>query len=330
MISSVILKDTKKEEWQSIRQRISDRINETFGKPPVSMAPEKNDFKEIERYEKYGLTHIKISYHVFDGQWNEAVLVLPENLEKTKRASAVVVTHGTNGFQGKYGMLDLDGNPNRAYAIELAQRGFVTISPDQYGFGSLMQSSEYKQKFKNFYNDYPEWSLMSRRLLDHIRAIDVLCQLDFVKQDGFGVMGNSLGGCAAMYLSAMDERIKAGVLSTGISPSATNIYRSVNGQDWITPAVINEMKKDGVPPWDLHEILSLCAPRAILCLEPFNDPYNPFTETTINCVKSAWSVYELLEEPHKLSLYLHGDGHNTVKDVRNFAYDWLDRFLNDC
>ncbi len=327
MIDSVILKDTKREEWPIIREKILLRINETFGSAPCDMSPTKNEFKELERYTNYGLEHIKISYHVYDKYWNEAVIVLPENLKDTACVPAVLITHGTNGLQGKYGMLDPEGVRNRGYAIELAKRGFVTIAPDQYGFGSQMENPEYKQKFENFYTDYPNWSLMSRRVLDHIRALDVLCQLDYVKKDGFGVIGNSLGGCAAMYIAAFDSRIAAAVLSTGISPNATNIYRSVNGQDWITPQVIGKMRTGGIPPWDLHEILSLCAPRAVLCLEPFNDPYNPFTTTTIDCVKSAWAVYDLLGVPQNLSLYVHGDGHDTVPDVRNFAYDWLARFL---
>lgn len=329
MIGSVILKDTKREDWPEIRKKILARINETFGKSPVSMAPIKNEFKELERYTNFGLTHIKISYHVYAEFWNEAVIVLPENIDEVSAAPAALITHGTNGLQGKYGMLGIESVKNRAYAIELAKRGFVTIAPDQYGFGAQMKNDKYKQKFENFYTDYPEWSLMSRRVLDHIRALDVLCQLDCVKQDGFGVMGNSLGGCAAMYIAAFDERIKAAVLSTGVSPNATNIYRTVNGQDWITPQVIKEMRKDGIPPWDLHEVLALCAPRAVLCLEPFNDPYNPFTDTTIDCIKNAWQVYNLLGEPQKMSLYLHGDGHDTVDDVRGYAYDWLNRFLNN-
>ena len=56
MIKSVILRDTKKEEWPEIRQRMLNRILEHFGEPPVIMAPKKNKFTELERYESYGLT----------------------------------------------------------------------------------------------------------------------------------------------------------------------------------------------------------------------------------------------------------------------------------
>ena len=66
MIDSVILKDTKREDWPEIREKILARINKTFGTAPCDMSPMKNDFQELERYTNYGLEHIKIKYHVYD------------------------------------------------------------------------------------------------------------------------------------------------------------------------------------------------------------------------------------------------------------------------
>lgn len=37
------------------------RIMETFGTSPVGLEPTKNEFEELERYEKHGLTHIRPS-----------------------------------------------------------------------------------------------------------------------------------------------------------------------------------------------------------------------------------------------------------------------------
>ena len=38
-------------------------------------------------------------------------------------------------------------------------------------------------------------------------------------------------------------------------------------------------------------------------------------------------MYSLLGQPDKLAMYIHGDGHDTVDDVRSFAYDWIERFM---
>ncbi len=336
MIDSVILRDTTKEEWPQIRQRMLNRILDNFGEPPVEMKPIQNKFEELERYKNYGLTHIRIRYEVMESIDAEAVIVLPEGFEDGREYPAVVTIHGSNKkgtYSGKYGMLDPEGKIgrlNRGYGIELAKRGYVTISPDQFGFGTAMQDPVHQEKFEHFYDIYPNWSLSGIRLLCHMRCVDVLMQLGCVKKDAIGTMGNSLGGCAVMYLTAFDERISAAVMSTGISPWVTNIYRELNRPlptQKLDPQQTAAMIKNGKSPWELSEILSLCAPRPIMCLEPFNDPFNPYTMVSIECVHKAWEVYQLLGSPQKVGLYVHGDGHDTVDEVRRMAYDWFDRFL---
>ena len=328
MINPLILKDTTKEEWQELRKRILKRILKDFGNAPYDMNPAKNQFRELERYENYNLTHIRIEYEVAPEIKSEAVIVLPENFDNAKQYPAVVTIHGTNGTEGKYGVLGVEGAmPNREYAIELAKRGYVTISPDQYGYGVAMEDTAFAEKYENFYSIYPEWSLTGIRLLYHIRCVDVLFQLDYINKDAIGAMGNSLGGCGSMYLTAMDSRINCAVLSTALCPAVTNIYRTAPRLPQLDPYQIKSMMWDGKPPWDHNDILSLCAPRPIMIVEPFNDPYNPYIMVTIDCVHKAWEVYNLLEAPEKLSLHVHGDGHDTVPEVRDMAYNWLDRFL---
>ncbi len=327
MIDKIITKDTRADEWGEQRRRIRERIMKTFGTSPVGLEPVKNEFYELERYTKFGLVHIKIRYHIFADEWGYAIIILPRGFKDGDRAPAVVTIHGTNGVTGKYGVCDPEGTPRRAYATELAERGFITISPDQYGFGEDMESEENEKLFETFYDRYPDWSLSCRRVLGHIRALDVLDQLDYVEKTGYGAIGNSLGGQAVFYLAALDERVKATVISTGISPNLTNVYRALNRTQQLEPGVINAMRRNGKVPWELGEMLALCAPRAVLCIEPFNDPCNPYTVASIDCIRSAWDVYKLIGAPEKLAMYIHGDGHDTIDDVRGFAYDWIERFM---
>ena len=326
MINDLILKDTTKEEWQQIRARLKARILQNLGESPVALEPAKADFQEIERYEEYGLTHIKIKYRVFADEWSYAIIILPANINERGCAKAVLAIHGTNDM-GKFSMMSPDKAPRRVYALELAERGYVTFSPDQFGFGEAMKNAQEKEKYENFYKYYPKWSITGYRVLAHIRALDVLDSLDYVIHDGYGVIGNSLGGQAAFYLTGMDERIKAAFVSTGISPHASNAYRIVHKQNSIHPYEAKMLEANGKSPWELNELMGLCAPRAVLFSEPFNDPYNPFIQPVIDCVKSAHKVYSLLGEPEKLALYIHGDGHDTVTEVHNFGYSWLEKFL---
>ena len=327
MINDLILKDTKKEEWNEIRARLKSRICESIGFGSVSFTPQNARFDELERYEEHGFTHIRIRYHVLADEWAYAVIILPEGIEKMGAAPAVLTIHGTNREVGKYGVMDPENTPRRAYAIELAKRGYVTISPDQFGFGEDMKTEEGKTRFADFYKNYPDWCITGRRVLGHMRAVDVLDALDYVKHDGYGVIGNSLGGQAALFLAGMDERIRVSIPSTGISPFATNAYRLVHTAHPIHPHEAKMLEKNGKSPWELNEILGLCAPRAVLVLEPFNDKYNPYTSVVYDCVYSAHKVYALLEHPERLCFYIHGDSHDTVDSVRELAYDYIDRFM---
>ncbi len=64
-----------------------------------------------------------------------------------------------------------------------------------------------------------------------------------------------------------------------------------------------------------------------MVLEPFDDPYNPDVGATFSAVHNAWMVWNLLGEPKKACMLIHGDGHDTVDEVRDTAYGWLERWL---
>ncbi|MBC7915347.1 MAG: hypothetical protein H7Y07_14630 [Pyrinomonadaceae bacterium] len=323
---ALILPDTKVEEWPLIRKKILNRVHIAFGNGPVELTPAKNQFEEIERYKKYGLTHIKYRYQIVDDIWTEAVLVLPEKFQDNGKSAAVLTVHGTNGKGGKSGTLGEPGT-RRAYGTELAKRGYITFSPDQYGFGETIKNDSEEKLLKTLLARYPDWSYRGMKILTLIRALDVLEQLPFVKTGSYGSMGNSLGGESVLFHSAIDSRIKASVPSTGVSPAATNVFRLLNRGMIEEPSKWRKIAKDGKPPYDLHEIVALCAPRAMLFLDDFNDPYNPDITATFKCIYQGMQVYQLLGTPGRISFLIHGDGHDTVDDVREYAYKWFDRYL---
>lgn len=329
MIGSVILPGTTPEQWPEIRREIRGRIERTLGTAPAGARTKASAWKEIERYEKHGLTHLKLTYHVVDDHWHEGIIVMPEGLGKRASAPAVLCIHGTSQEEGKYSLLDPDGNPRRAYGIELARRGYVTMAVDQLGFGAQSGGKTYNQVYEEFYKEYPDWTVDDRHLLDHQRALDVLSKLDFVRGDSLGCIGNSLGGRGVMYLTAMDERIRAAVSSTGISPHFNNTRR---GKEGPSLPLVKLTQFDPARPvqrvlWDYHELIALCAPRALLALEAHNDHCNPNVWPATQCFFQASAVYKLLGHPERLTMVTHGEGHDTPDDLREFAYVWLDRFL---
>ncbi|HEX3000431.1 MAG TPA: hypothetical protein VHR86_09385, partial [Armatimonadota bacterium] len=252
-------------------------------------------------------------------------------------APAVLAIHGT-AARGKESLLDptvMRGH--RLFPIELARRGYVVLAVDQYGFGGYLREEQCESpdaaiqaSIKRFYECYPEWSLDGRRLLDLTRALDLLDILEYVQHSsGYGTIGNSLGGRGVIFLTALDERIGAAACSTGISTHANNVHRLLLGGPLLSRKALAEMGRTGQLPWEYHEMIALCAPRALMLIEPFNDDpsCNPDVYPNLQCFYQASKVYRFLGRPEHLSLYLHGDGHDLVDAVRDLAYDWLDRFL---
>jgi hypothetical protein len=325
LTTSLILHDTKAEEWPGIRTKIYNRVIANWGTSPVPYQPAVNKFEETGRYVNLGLTHIKYRFQVVDDIWIEAVCVLPKEFNPANQYRAMLSVHGTNGAIGKDSNL---GNPkSRAYAIDMAQKGFVTFSADQFGYGATIKNTTEDQLYKSFYEKYPNWSLRGVRMLTLIRAIDVLEQLKFVKKGEYGSMGNSLGGSSVLFHTAIDTRVKSAVVSTGTSPYYTNVFRIMARGKLDEPMRAAQLAQTGIPNYDMHEVIALCAPRAVLFLEPFNDPYNPDVMANFKVFYDASAVYKLLGTPGRASMMIHGDGHDTIENVREYAYKWLERFL---
>ncbi|HHN46040.1 MAG TPA: hypothetical protein ENN09_01240 [Planctomycetes bacterium] len=329
MPGDVILPDTRAEEWPGIRAAILRRITDTLGSPGAGCPLPAGEFSEIERCEKHGLVHVRFRYHVIGEEYNYGTLVLPSGGQPERPVPCILALHGTNGKEGKDGVLDPENKPTCAYAVELARRGYVAAAADQYGFGESVPDVRREAYTAAFYEKYPDWSIDGRRLLGHTRLLDALSLLPFIDGGAFGAIGNSTGGRGTVFLAALDERIKAAVGSTAVSPNATNVFRYLAHDYGLCPRLHDEIKRSGCPPWDYHEMLALIAPRAFLSLEPFNDAEgcNPDVFPVMQCLYAAARVWRLLGSDERIAWYVHGDGHRTIGDVREFAYRWFDRFL---
>ena len=77
-----------------------------------------------------------------------------------------------------------------------------------------------------------------------------------VDSEEIACIGHSLGGRTAVYLGAFDERVKATVASTGVSPNATNVFRNhtTDPARSFSPRLNEEVLKTGVPPKEYRSV----------------------------------------------------------------------------
>jgi len=335
MFQNIILRDTTKEEWSEIRSKIKSRVESTMGAYPDN-SDISNHVEITGQCESNGLVYVDFKYHVIDGLWNNGICVLPEGFSKEKEYAPILAVHETNIDLGKKQIVTEPDGYDGAYGYDLARKGYVIIAVDQYGFGDSEGGSNPSQpgfeyleaRLNAFIEKYPNWSIDGLRLLQHKKAMDAALSFDFVTlKNTFGTIGNSQGGRGALFITAFDERVTCAVISAGVSPNATNAYRIVKHDRPLNPQLSKSMTGNGRNQWEYEEFIALCAPRAVLFIEPLYDDYNPHTIATISCIYSAFAVYKMLGTPEKIALYAHGDGHTTINPVKDFAYDWLSRFL---
>jgi Dienelactone hydrolase family len=163
----------------------------------------------------------------------KAVLTSPKGL--SGRAPAVVCIHGHGG--NRYVVYDAS-SPYHAFAEELAKNGYVTISTD------VGQHQVYEEGR----------TLMGERLWDLIRCTDYVASLDTVDPNRLGCAGLSLGGEMAMWLGAMDPRMKVTV-SSGFLTTTENL-RHGHCMCWDFPGFTEN--------FNFSDIYSLIAPRPLL------------------------------------------------------------------
>ena len=212
----------------------------------------------------------------------------------------------------------MGGKPNRQYAAELAERGFVTIAP----------------AYPLLANYQPDWRMLGyssgtmKAVWDNVRALDVLESLPFVQPDKFGAIGHSLGGHNAVYSALFDDRIKVIVSSCGLDSYSDYMHGNITGwtSDRYMPKLLEYRERVDQIPFDFHEMIAALAPRPVLISAPLSDT-NFQWQSVDRIAEAARPIFQLAGATHKL-VVVHPDcDHDFPDDVREQAYSFIDKAL---
>ena len=236
--------------------------------------------KVIEEISFPTFTRRKITFDSGDGDFVPAYLFVPK--ERKGRARAALCLHQTVSI-GKEEPAGLGGKPNLRYALELAERRFVTIAPDYPRFG------EYK--VDAYAMGYVSASMKGIR--NHRRAVDVLVSMPEVDRRKIAAIGHSLGGHNALFVSVFDERIAAVVTSCGFTAFAN--YKGGDLTGWshggYMPRIAGVYEKSpSKMPFDFPAILQSLAPKAVFINAPTGDSNFDLAGVKA-CVDAARPVY---------------------------------------
>lgn len=214
---------------------------------------------------------------------------------------------------GKDETAGIRGDADMKYALELAERGFVTLAPDYPSFG------EYAYDFSPVHG-YASGSM--KAVWDNIRAVDFLQALPEVDGERIGCIGHSLGGHNAIFTGVFEPRIKAIVSSCGFSSLQEDDVASWSGPRYM-PRIASQFGNDAKQvPFDFHELIAALAPRPFLAVVADRD--NDFAVSGVRDVmSSASTVYQLFEGGRALQAYHADVPHSFPESSREVAYEFL-------
>ncbi len=197
------------------RAALLERLHALLGEAPPAVDPA----PEIAASHDYGdYVQHKLMYETIPGVRVPAWLLVPASASARTPAAGVLALHGHG--EGKDQLVDRGDGANvyRGFARRYAQRGHVVLAPDALGFG------ERAAGFRRYGNRDGcnvnflrallfGVNLMALTIQDDHCGLDVLAARPEVDPQRLGCAGLSFGGTRTMYLAALDERVRAAVVS---------------------------------------------------------------------------------------------------------------------
>ena len=279
-----------KAEWVARRQVVRQEVRRILGIDPAPQAP--LNIRRGGSLQREGYRVERLYWQTWPGVYASGWLYLPDPVEAP--APAILNPHGhlENGAR----------HPTvQTRLIALARLGYVALAVDS------VHPVDYAVGVNPV--GVMTWN--------NLRALDVLCGMPEVDPQRLGVTGVSGGAQQAMYLMALDDRVKAAV------PAALVTYfRRIlmpDGEHCHCNHVPGLLRVTDAP-----EICAVFAPRPALYLTLTGDWTAPFGEEELGELRG---VYRLWGRSERLDHELFEGPHDYTQPMRERAYAWFNRWL---
>ncbi|HZJ83698.1 MAG TPA: alpha/beta hydrolase family protein [Clostridia bacterium] len=313
------------EEFDSWRQGLKQSLMKDLGHFPKKETPLNAKVIEEREYESYLLQRV-----VYDGDIDlpiPAYILIPKNT--VGKLPAVVACHGHGYGSREIVGLNPDGTDNNGdpgyqknFAIELVKRGFIVIVPELLGFGDRRLDEDLdNDPNSNSCHMISTYLLMmgktmaGLRINDVTRTIDYLETRDDVDINSIGCMGISGGGLVCGFATALDDRIKAAVVSGYINTFIDSVMSLYHCVDNFIPGVVKHA--------EMPEIIGLVAPKPLLVESGIEDEIFPI-EASKEAYDKIRDIYRFLDAEDKIDSDFFVGTHE-ISGVK--AYDWLEKWL---
>ena len=252
---------TDKMDWEEWRKRFQDNLVKDLGPSPEALPLE---VETLEQTQFDGYIREKIIFNPDPFSSIPAYVLMPDRATAENPAPAVLCAHG-HGV-GKDGAVGIVEDYQKQYAVELAQRGFVTLAPDWRCFDERKDRDEWARRpgrdgcnIAYFAFGYFGYQLLQLNVSDGQRCLDYLQSRPEVDSRRLGCMGCSFGGTMTTYISALDQRVKAAVIVCYLSTLTDALNDRGRGNTCGSQFMFG-LRKAG----DIADVAGLIAPRACM------------------------------------------------------------------
>jgi hypothetical protein len=209
---------------------------------------------------------------------------------------------------------------NYSYALQFAQRGYVTLAPDLRAFGERGDAPRQRGGRDPCDNSYFKAALLGLTplaldLTDLRLVVDYALQRPEIAAERFGCVGLSLGGRMTMYLAALDERIGAAVASGALNTLRERLTSYAGCGSQFLPGLFRL--------GDTPELFGLIAPRPLLLELGTQDGTSPELYAT-EAYRQIERAYALARAEERLEIDIFARGH---RFSGRKAFPFLERWL---
>ena len=314
--------------WPSWHQELTTALTQVLGEVgrPLSGGADGAP-RELERVERPGYVRRRV---VLDGGQDYAIpAYVLEPTGGPAHKAGIVAVHGHG-----YGSRELVGlGPDGAerseptyqkdFGLALVRKGFVVVCPELLGFGD-------RRLPEDVATGDPAQSSCERiamnlllcgrtmagmRLWDVTRSIDYLQSRPDVDGERIGAMGISGGGTVTTLATALDQRVKAAVISGYANTFRDSIMAMHHCVDNYLPGILGLA--------EMADILGLIAPRPLLLEAGTRDPLFPVAAARRTYTRLR-RAYALVGNPGAVRLDVF-DGEHQIWGAQ--AYDFLAEHL---
>ncbi|MEX2141377.1 MAG: prolyl oligopeptidase family serine peptidase [Pirellulales bacterium] len=325
--------------WPAERKRIEQGVFKIFGafpKEKPSLDPQTHGKDE----DCGSYVRRKISIQVQPNDRMPCWLLIPKELltnKPARRVPAIICFYGTTSGAGKDVTVGLSGRApgttpvrNLAFAIDIAEAGFVALAPDYLRDGDRIKPGRRPYDTTDFYERFPDWSIHGKDVWDTMRAIDYLQTLDFVDADKIGMTGHSYGGHSTIFAAALEPRIKVAVANGPVSDFLHHgMHWAVpkgGGASQSLPAMRPYVLDHTLPiPVTFYEFTALIAPKPLLVGQAAGE-HRPMEEENYAAVGE---VYAALGHADRVRYLWYAGDHDYPPPMRKAAVAWFRHWFDE-